>query len=214
MSCRVPSPSPSRSPGPSAAASPAAIVVAIAAAVLSGASFGVLVMDFGAHVDGPGIGLEWSRPLGSEYGLRAGAVLCAGLVQGGVSLTAFARSRARSFGVLALFGLAFVGMLVGFVGSGRALGWWWKLGCDRGHGYACYAAAGLADGDAERALDERACARDVSHACRRLVRNDPARLPAMCEARARRCTGSTADLPAFSACRSLGDICESVDGRR
>ena len=105
-----------------------AIAFALACAFLSGATFGVLVLDFGAHVDGVGIGLEWSRPLGHEYGLRAGVVLAASLFHGGLSLVAFRRARGRSFGVVGLCGIAFVGLIAGFVGAGKALPAWWKLG--------------------------------------------------------------------------------------
>jgi hypothetical protein len=170
-------------------------------------------MDFGAHVDGVGIGLEWSRPLGSEYGLRAGAVLAASVVQGALSLTLFGRIEARSFGVLGLFGIGAVGVVAGLVAAGRALPAWWKLGCDRGHAYACYAAGGVTDGKAGRALDERACAGDIGSACRRIAREDPTRVAAICAERARACGagGESRDGPIFGRCRSLAEICGDVD---
>ena len=187
-----------------------AIGLALACAFLSGAAFGVLVLDFGAHVDGVGIGLEWSGPLGHEYGLRAGVVLAASLVHGGLSLVAFRRARARSFGVLGLFGIAFVGVFAGLIGAGKALPAWWKLGCDRGNAYACYAAAGVTDGDVARALDERACSGDVGNACRRIVQANEGRLPTICAERAHACTGPSAERPIWSRCRSLDELCASV----
>ena len=189
------------------------LVLALACALLSGACFGVLVMDFGAHVDGVGIGLEWSGPLGREYGFRAGAVLLASVVQGALSLALFSRMAARSFGVLGLFGIGVVGMVAGLFASGRALPAWWKLGCDRGHAYACYAAAGITDGETSSRLDERACAGDVGSACLRIARADPSRVPFICAERNRVCADAAAsrEKPAFSRCRSLGDICPSVD---
>lgn len=149
-----------------------AIALALACAFLSGATVGVRVLDFGAHVDGVGIGLEWSRPLGHEYGLRAGVVLAASLVQSGLSLVAFRRARGRPFGVVKLCGIAFVGWIAGFVGAGKALPAWGKLGCDRGNAYACCAAGGVTDGAVARALADRACAGDVGSACRRIVQQD------------------------------------------
>jgi hypothetical protein len=188
------------------------LLVALACALLSGASFGVLVLDFGAHVDGVGIGLEWSRPLGTggEYGLRAGAVLATSIVQGVLSLTLFGRISARSFGVLGLFGVGAVGVVFGLVVAGRALPAWWKLGCDRGHAYACYAAAGVTDGPESQKLDERACAGDVGNACLRIARADSSRVPLLCAERARLCADGR-ERPPFSTCRALADICPSVD---
>lgn len=187
------------------------LLAALVCALLSGASFGVLVTDFGAHVDGVGIGLEWSRPLGSEYGLRAGAVLVASIVQGVLSVTLFSRISARSFGVLGLFGVGVVGVVAGIVASGRALPAWWKLGCDRGHAYACYAAAGITDGEESQKLDERACAGDVGSACLRIARADPSRVYLICAERDRVCADADAarERPVFSRCRSLADICPS-----
>lgn len=196
---------------PSARVSPAPILLALACAFLCGATFGVLVIDFGGHVDGVGIGLEWSRPLGDEYGLRAGAVLVASLVQGGLSLTAFQRARARSFGVLGLVGIAVFGLLAGVFGASKAIPAWWKLGCDRGHAYACYAAGGVTEGAVSRALDERACSGDVGPACRRIVQEDPSRLPAICAQRASACRGPGTERPIRSRCRSLEDLCGAVD---
>jgi hypothetical protein len=187
------------------------LVLAVASALLAGASFGVLVLDFGAHVDGVGIGLEWSRPLGPEYGWRAGAVLAASLVQGGLSLWAFGRTPAKSFGVLGLFGVAFVGLFGGFLGAGHALPAWWKLGCNRGHAYACYAAAGVVDGDAGRALDERACAGDVGSACLRIARADPTKVPGICDERRRACAGPSVERPSRSRCLTLADLCANID---
>lgn len=202
MAARI-SPAPRLSPTP--------VVLALGCAFLSGATFGILVLDFGAHVDGVGIGLEWSRPLGHEYGLRAGVVFVASLVQGGLSLAAFQRAGARAFGMLGLVGIAFLGLIAGFIGAGKALPAWWKLGCDRGHAYACYAAGGVTDGAVSLALDERACSGDVGSACRRIVRQDPSRLAAICAARAGACTGPSTERPIWSRCRSLEEICAPVD---
>ena len=189
------------------------IVLALVCAFLSGATFGILVMDFGAHVDGVGIGLEWSRPLGSEYGWRAGFVLAASLTQGGLSLVAFSRTRARSFGVLGLVGIAFFGLLVGAVSAGGLLPWWWKLGCNRGQAFACYAAAGVTEGEASRSLDERACAGDVGRACWRIARGEPTRLAAICEQRTRACAAPSPQSTTFRGCNSLREICGGVDPR-
>ncbi len=57
-------------------------------------------------------------------------------------LTAWGRAEVKPIGVLALPALWFVGLVAGVMGGGRALPAWWKLGCSRGHAYACYAASG------------------------------------------------------------------------
>lgn len=130
------------------------------------------LVDYGAHVDGPGIGLEWSKPLGtgSEYGVRAGIVMASMGVQALLSLIAFGKTKAKPVGVLALPLLALVGIILGVMVAGRALPAWWTLGCNRGHLYACYAAAGVTDGVESDALDRRACAGGVEAACRRIAR--------------------------------------------
>jgi hypothetical protein len=144
-----------------------ALLIALACALLSGGSCGVSLLDYGAHVDGPGIGLEWSRPLGSEYGLRYAIVIGSLVLHAALSLTAFSRAGAKPIGVLALPALAFVGIVLGMVGGGRALPAWWKLGCNRGHAFACYAASGVTDGAESKALAERACTNGVTRACPR-----------------------------------------------
>lgn len=143
------------------------LVVAVVCALLSGGSCGVSLLDYGAHVDGPGIGLEWSKPLGSEYGLRIAIVVASIVLHAVLSLTAFSRAGAKPFGVLALPALWFLGMVVGMVGGGRALPAWWKLGCNQGHAFACYAASGVTDGAESKALAERACTNGVTRACPR-----------------------------------------------
>ncbi len=136
------------------------------------------------------------------------------LVQGGLSLVAFGRAQGRSFGVLGLFGIAFLGLFGGFIAAAKALPAWWKLGCDHGHAYACYAAAGVTDGAASRALDERACSGDVGSACRRIAREEPSRVAAICSERARACGEKSRpddDAPIWGRCRSLEDLCAKVD---
>jgi hypothetical protein len=187
-----------------------ALTVALASAFLAGTSLAVLIVDFGAHMDGPGIGLEWSGPLAGGYGARLGVVFGAMIAQSVLSLLAFSRVPAKGFGVLALPGVAFAGFIVGCLGAGRALPAWWKLGCDRGHAYACHAAAGITHGAESRALDERACAGSVSSACARIAREDPSRIPAICAARARTCAAPEAP-PIYTGCRSRDDLCGTVD---
>jgi hypothetical protein len=150
-----------------------ALVTALACALLSGGSCGLTLLDYGAHVDGPGIGLEWSQPLGAEYGLRYAIVLGLLVMWALLSLNAWGRAGAKALGVLALPALWFVGLVVGMVGGGRALPAWWKLGCDRGHPYACYAASGVTDGDESRALAARACAGGVKNGCVRAAPPSP-----------------------------------------
>ena len=82
-----------------------------------------------------------------------------------LSLTAWGRAGAKAIGVLALPALWFVGLVLGVLGAGRALPAWWKLGCNRGHPYACYAASGVTDGDESAALAARACAGGVKSGC-------------------------------------------------
>lgn len=188
-----------------------ALAIALACAFLAGATFGISVLDFGAHVDGPGIGLEWSRPLGDEYELRAGVVLALAVVQVALSLIAFGRARAKPIGFLALPLIAFLGMIAGLVIAGKALPAWWGWGCSRGHAYACFAASGVIDGPAGEALEERACTGDVGSACVRIARRDPTRLPAMCAARAQGCVGPAKDRPVRGRCHGLEDICRSVE---
>jgi xanthosine utilization system XapX-like protein len=149
-----------------------ALLIALVCAVLCGGSCGVSLVDYGAHVDGPGIGLEWSKPLGtgSEYGVRAGIVMASMVVQGLLSLIAFGKTKAKPVGVLALPLLALVGIIGGFIVGARALPAWWTLGCHRGHLYACYAAAGVTHGAASDAHDKRASAGGVKPACMRIAR--------------------------------------------
>jgi hypothetical protein len=149
-----------------------ALLIALVCAVLCGGSCGVSLVDYGAHVDGPGIGLEWSRPLGtgSEYSVRAGIVTASMLVHALLSLVAFAKTKAKPVGVLALPLLALCGIILGVVVAGRALPAWWTLGCNRGHLYACYAAAGVTHGAESDELDKRACSSGVEAACRRIAR--------------------------------------------
>jgi hypothetical protein len=99
-----------------------ALLIALVCAVLCGGSCGVSLVDYGAHVDGPGIGLEWSRPLGtgSEYSVRAGIVTASMLVHALLSLVAFAKTKAKPVGVLALPLLALCGIILGVVVAGRA----------------------------------------------------------------------------------------------
>jgi hypothetical protein len=145
-----------------------AIAIAVGCALLSGGSCGVSLLDYGAHVDGPGIGLEWSKPLGSEYGFALTVVLVSIVVNALVSLVAWGRSGAKPVGQAALCGLWFVGLVAGFAGGARALPLWWKLGCHRGHAFACHAAAGVTDGAESEALEARACANGVERACPRV----------------------------------------------
>jgi hypothetical protein len=184
-----------------------AIVVALACALLSGGSCGVSMVDFGAHMDGPGIGLEWSKPLGSEYGIRQAFVLGSLLVHALLSLVFFSRADAKPVGILALPGLWFIGFLGGVVGAGRALPAWWKLGCDRGHAYACFAASGVTDGAESAALEERACANDVGIACERIARRDKTRLPGLCAGRADACRTPPAERAVYGRCNVLTDLC-------
>lgn len=152
-----------------------ALVIALACAILCGGSCGVSLVDYGAHVDGPGIGLEWSKPLGTngEYAIRQAVVLGSMAVQALLSLIAFGRTKAKPVGVLALPLLALGGIILGVVLAGRALPAWWTLGCNRGHAYACYAAGGVTDGAESEALDKRACAGGVEPACSRIARRSP-----------------------------------------
>lgn len=188
------------------------VALALACALLFGAMFGILTMDFGAHVDGPGMGLEWSKPLGSEYGLRAGAVLLMCLVQGGLALAAYGNARAKSFGVLALIATALLGWLGGAIAAGHAFPLWWKLGCDRGHAYACYAAArSSGEGPAAEALEERACKGDVASACLRIVGRSPERIPALCEEAERACKEPASEpRNVFSRCRGMTEVCPGI----
>ena len=92
------------------------------------------------------------------------------LVHALLSLLAFAQTKTKPVGVLALPLLALCGIILGVVVAGRALPAWWTLGCNRGHLYACYAAAGVTHGAESDELDERACAGGVEAACRRIAR--------------------------------------------
>jgi hypothetical protein len=190
-----------------ASATSGAIVLALACAALSGASCGVSIVDFGAHVDGPGIGLEWSKPLGSEYGLRLALVLGSVVVHALLSLVFYSRAGAKPIGILALPGLWFVGIVVGVVGGGRALPAWWKLGCDHGNAYACLAASGVTDGAESKALEERACAEDVGIACARIARRDPTRLPGLCAEREAACRLAPAERAVYGRCNVLAEFC-------
>jgi len=151
----------------SAPVSAPALVIALVCALLSGGSCGLTLLDYGAHVDGPGMGLEWSGPLGAEYGGRYAIVLGSLVVYALLSLTAWSRSGAKPIGALALPALGLLGIVAGMVGGGRALPAWWKLGCERGHAYSCYAASGVTDGAESKALADRACAGGVKAGCPR-----------------------------------------------
>jgi len=188
------------------------IAVAVASAFLAGGLFGIAFLDFACHMDGPGIGLEWSRPLGDEYGLRALLVLGLGVLQTVLSLTAYGRARAKPFGVLALPAFAFVGLVVSFGLGGRALvRWWWGWGCNRGHAYACYAAGGVTDGAAGKALDERACSGDVGSACHRIGREDPSRVPALCATHSELCRTPVSQHDVRGRCHALDELCGATD---
>jgi hypothetical protein len=189
-----------------------ALVMALGCAFVSGSSCGVSMVDFAAHMDGPGIGLEWSRPLGSEYGLREGMVLATLVVHGLLSLMFYGHTGAKPIGVLALPGVWFVAFLVGLVGGGRGLAPWWKLGSDRGHGYACYAASGVTRGTESAALEERGCAGDVGIACERIVRRDPSRLPGLCADRARACLEEPPGTrEVFGRCYGMAEVCRILE---
>jgi len=133
------------------------------------------LLDYGAHVDGPGIGF-YAGKSGDWTGLFT-LLFIAGLVLAFVAQGRAHWTRAWAIGAL-LWGLSLVAGLPTSLLYGS-----WEAACRDGAGRACYADVGAHPEDTPRAnvLYKRACELGDSNACQRAIERDLITVDAACE---------------------------------
>ncbi len=139
------------------------------------------VLDFGSHVDGPGVGLEFLAPRGFFLALP---------VLGVVALVFGVRRVGLALGAL----MAVVGLFVAIVGLvfvfGALMPMSWERACDRGEGRACWGPMRRARTREDRARwAAKGCLAGDDYACREWLEIEPERSPEACAAVEKTCAG-------------------------